>query len=202
METAAAAPGLPPLPLLAGVLAYTVFVAWTFLRLSAWAASHAPAADVPVLPVAALRQRLLQLAGEDLPFTLAPGERPDEMIAEWRYADATWLDLMRALRLRRLLRYRLQLDEARAEVRVREFHAAFGASAGRGEAGLRYQASWGICFFERRTQSLLGLQIRDGRPTRDLAYAWRFDIEEMRRPLVELVTGAGWRWRPVMLDLR
>ncbi|MDM4770124.1 hypothetical protein [Solimonas sp. SE-A11] len=141
METAAAAPGLPPLPLLAGVLACTVFVAWTFLRLSAWAASHAPAADVPVLPVAALRQRLLRLAGEDLPFTLAPGERPDELIAEWRYADATWLDLTRALRLRRLLRYRLQLDEARAEVRVREFHAAFGASAGRGEAGLRYQAS-------------------------------------------------------------
>ncbi len=199
---AAPAPGLPLLPLLAGVLAYTVFVAWAFLRLSAWAASHAPARDAPVLPASMLRQQLLQLAREDLPFTLTPGERPDELIAEWRYADATWLDLMRAHRLRRLLRYRLRLDEARAEVRVREFHAAFDASAGHGGAGLRYQASWGISFFDQRREGVLGLQIRNGRPTRDLAYVWRFDIEEMRRPLVALVTDAGWRWRPVMLELR
>lgn len=196
----APAPALPLLPLLAGVLAYTVFVAWTFLRLSAWAATHAPAPDIPVLPASALRQRLLQLAGEDLPFTLKPGERPDELIAEWRHADATWLDLMRAHRLRRLLRFRLRLDEARAEVRVREFHASFDASAGHGGAGLRYQASWGISFFERHTEGVLGLQMHNGRPTRDPACVWRFDIEEMRRPLVALVTDAGWRWRPVMLD--
>ena len=199
MPAQASPPGLPLLPLLAGVLAYTVFVAWVFLRLSAWAASHAPEPELPVLPGPLLRQQLLQLAREDLPFTLVPGERPDELIAEWRYADATWLDLMRAHRLRRLVRYRLRLDEARAAVRVREFHAAFDASAGHGGAGLRYRANWGISFFERQTEAVLGLQIRDGRPTRDLAYVWRFDVEEMRRPLVALVTGAGWRWQPVML---
>ncbi|AXQ29113.1 hypothetical protein D0B54_10630 [Solimonas sp. K1W22B-7] len=195
-------PELPMAPLLAGLLVYTLFVSWVFFRLSAWAAAHPAQPEATVLPLTTLRDRLLRLAKEDIPFTLLPGDSPEELVAEWRYADATWLDLMRARHMRRLVRFRLRLDEDHAEVRVREFQAAFDASAGHGGADLRYRASWGITFFERQVEGVLGLQLRDGRISHDPAYVYRFDIEEMRAPLVQLVTGAGWSWRPVMLDAR
>lgn len=183
-------------------LLYTLFVAWVFFRLSTWAASTPAPAGSQALPETALRARLLQIGQTDLPFSVEPGERADELIAEWRYADATWVDLMRARRLSRVIRYRLRLDEASHSVRVREFQAAFDASASTGSADLHYRAQWGITFFESRVEGVLGLQIRDGRPTRDLAYVYRFDVDEIRGPLVQIVNQAGWSWRAVMLDAK
>jgi hypothetical protein len=191
----------PVVPLVSGLLVYGLFVAWVFLRLASWAASHPARPGVPVQSETQLRQRLLQLDRQGLPFTVRPGDTPQELIVEWRHADATWLDLMRLRRVNRVLRYRLRLDEERAQVRVREFQAAFDASAGLGGADLAYRASWGISFFQRQTETGLGLQIRDGKPTGELAHAWRFDIDEMRLPLVEVITGAGWEWRQVLIEL-
>jgi hypothetical protein len=75
-----------------------------------------------------------------VPFTVRPGDRPDEVIAEWRYADATWLDQMRAHHMAQLVRYRLRIDEADRTVRVTEYRAAFDASAGIGGLDLRARA--------------------------------------------------------------
>lgn len=192
--------GLPLL--LALLLAYVLFVSWVFLRLASWAASYPPPPGVAPQSADELRERLLALDRAGLPFTLRLERRHDELIAEWRYADATWLDLMRAHRLRYLIRYRLRLDETTHRVRVLEYRAAFDASAGTGGATLHFRAQRGITFFERRVEGVLGLQIRDGRLTRDLAYVYRFDVDEMRGPLVKLVNDAGWEWRQLMLDAK
>jgi hypothetical protein len=185
---------------LGGVLVYTLFVSWTFVRLSTWAGSSPALAGVAPLPAETLRDGLLGVARAAVPFTVRPGDRPDELIAEWRYADATWLDQMRAHRMTQLIRYRLRLDQADRTVRVLEYRAAFDASAGVGGANLSYRVERGITFFEIQSETVLGLQIKDGRGTRDLSYTWRFDVDELRNPLVRIVTGAGWTWRQVMLD--
>lgn len=198
---AKAQPELPLGPFFAGLAVYGIFVVWVFFRMATWAASYAAPPGIPVQSEVALRQRLLQLAREDLPFTVRAGETPQELIAEWRYADATWVDLMRARHVSRLVRYRLRLDEDTAQVYVREFQAAFDASAGAGGADLSYRAVWGITFFDKQVEGVLGLQIRDGKPTRDLAHVWRFDIDEMRTPLVQAINEAGWGWRHVLIDL-
>jgi hypothetical protein len=186
--------------LLGGVLVYTLFVSWVFLRLSAWAATFPALAGVAPLPAETLRDRLLGVARAAVPFTVRPGDRPDEVIAEWRYADATWLDQMRAHRMTQLIRYRLRLDEADRTVRVLEYRSEFDASAGIGGASLSYRVQRGITFVDFQRYTVLGLQIKDGRITRDLSYSWRFDVDELRSPLVRIVTGAGWTWRQVMLD--
>ncbi|PPE72930.1 hypothetical protein C3942_16025 [Solimonas fluminis] len=202
-SAAAATPPEPPVAVLAAALVlYSLFVAWVFLRLATWAASHAAMPGVPVQTATALRQRLLRLGRQDLPFTVRPGDAPQELIAEWRHAEATWLDLMRLRHVNRVVRYRLRLDEDRAQVRVREFQAAFDASAGAGGADLSYRATWGVSFFDRRVEGVLGLQLRDGKPTGEIAHAWRFDIDEMRSPLVQVITAAGWEWRHVLVDAR
>lgn len=43
---------------------------------------------------------------------------------------------------------------------------------------------------------------KDGKPTVDAAYTWSFNIQEMKRALIEIVTNAGWDWRPVVTFVR
>jgi len=186
--------------LIGGVLVYTLFVAWVFVRLGTWAGSSPAVAGVAPLPAEVLRDRLLGVARTGVPFTVRPGDRPDEVIAEWRYANATWLDQMRAHRMTHLMRYRLRLDQADRTVRVLEYRAAFDASAGSGGASLSYRVERGITFFEIRRETVLGLQVTDGRVTRNPSYTWRFNVDELREPLIRIVTGSGWNWRQVMLD--
>lgn len=31
-----------------------------------------------------------------------------------------------------------------------------------------------------------------------LSYEYNFDLQEMKAPFIQAVTGAGWRWRPVI----
>ena len=186
--------------LLGGALIYGLFVSWVFFRLSTWAASFPALAGVAPVPAATLHERLLEVARAAVPFTVRPGDRPDELIAEWRYADATWLDLMRAHSMTQLIRYRLRLDEGDHTVRVLEYRAAFDASAGRDGASLSYKVERGITFFEVQRYTVLGLQIKDGRITPELSYTWSFNVDELRSPLARIVTEAGWTWRQVMLD--
>ena len=187
--------------LIGGVLVYTVFVAWVFVRLGTWAGSSPAVAGVAPLPAEVLRDRLLGVTRLGVPFTVRPGDHSDEVIAEWRYADANWLDQMRAHRMTQLIRYRLRLDEADRTVRVLEYRAAFDASAGSGGASLSYRVERGITFFEIRRETVLGLQVMDGRVTRNPSYTWRFNVDELREPLIRIVTGSGWNWRQVMLDV-
>jgi hypothetical protein len=98
--------------LIGGVLLYTLFVSWAFVRLSTWAASFPGLAGAAPLPAETLRDRLLGVARLAVPFTVRPGDRPDELNAEWRYADVTWLDQMRAHHMTQPIRYRLRLDQA------------------------------------------------------------------------------------------
>ena len=59
-----------------------------------------------------------------------------------------------------------------------------------------------MTFFETQRHTVVGLQTKDGRITPDLSYSWRFDVRELRNPLIRIVNDAGWNWRQVMLDLK
>jgi len=188
-------------PLLGGLLIYLLFVSWVFLRLSTWAAVHEPEPNVQAMPAATLRERLLALNQLDVPFSVKAGERPDELIAEWRYADARWIDHARAHHMRYVFRYTLRLDEARQTVRVFEYRAETDASAGVDGARLKFRMERGITFFEIRRETVFGLQFKDGRLTAEPTYTWRFSLEEIRGPLRATATRNGWRWKQLMLDL-
>jgi hypothetical protein len=183
------------------VLVYTLFVAWAFFRLAVWASAHPPPEGIAPVPAAALRERLLAVEKQDVPFTVRAGETPDVLVAAWRYADAKWLDQARAHAMHKSIRFRMRLDEASRSVRVLESRAEFDASAGAGGAGLQYKVQRGITFYEVQRETVFGLHIRDGRLVPEAVYSWRFDIAEIRDPLVRIVNGAGWAWTPVMLDV-
>ena len=119
----------------------------------------------------------------------------------WRYADARWLDLMRAHEMRRTHKLVLGLDEHSHTARVREYWSAFDASAGLNELRLNWTVARGMQFFEFEHRRIFGVQLNaSGKPTGELSKAYTFNLQELKQPIIEAVTVSGWTWQPVMWD--
>lgn len=173
-------------------------VAW-FFRVGSWAAARAPARTAP-LPADALRARLLALAAGEGGGT--PPPRADGRIAlGFTLVDARWLDATGANRRRRVHRLLLRLDPAAHTVWVTEQWSQLDARAGAAGAQLHWSSAIGMSFFERSRSVEAGLVLgHDGRPTGELLQHERVDLQALKAPCIAAVTGAGWSWRPVMVD--
>lgn len=175
-----------------------------FGRVASWAGGVPAAAGVVPLSEGELEARLLALNAMKAPWSVSRGRRVNEIVVDWKYGDTTWIDTMRAHGLKRSYRLVLRLDEGPRRVRAMEYSSALDWSAGGSPlaASLRWTASRGIKFFEIAHERVFGLQIRNGRPTLDLSYAYTFDLQELKGPIIALVTQAGWEWRPVVTFFR
>ena len=195
------APGMPSPPLY--LLPYIVLVALIFIRLVSWAMTFEPVPGVQAIQAQDLRMRLLEMNNDAFPFSVTPGKRADELIVNWKYADAVWFDLMRLHKISSLSRFIIRLDETDHTARVREFESQFEASAGLGGVSLSQDTKWGaITFYEYQKESVYGIQIRQGRPVPVFSYTYHFDIREMRDPLLKLITETGWTFRSVTLPFK
>lgn len=190
----------PPVLIAITLLLVVVATGW-FFRMSAWASEMPAVAGVTPVDAPTLRQRLLSVNALDVPFTIAAD--PDDasrLVATWRYADAKWVDLARARGLRRTYRMILALDESSHTVRPIDQTSQYDWSAGAGGADLRWETERGIIFFQQDMGRVFGLQLdSQGRFTPALSYTYRFDVREIKTPLINAVTHAGWRWRPTLL---
>jgi hypothetical protein len=179
------------------LLLYTLFVSVYFLKGIAWATRVDAKPVARALTAAELRARLLALNTPDIPFRIE-AQDDGELSATWNYADAKWVDLARVHGLRRLHRIRMRLDEANRKIRATDYESAYDWSAGAGGAGISWKASTGVVLFQYEHQRVYGLQLdSQGRPTPRLSYAYTFDLQEMKSPLIEAITQAGWQWQPV-----
>ena len=183
---------------IAPIAIYTLFVSWLFLRLVSWAT------EVPAQPVGApasasvLKERLLRVRFLESPITIGPGRSEDQLVVDWKYADATWVDHARAHGMRKSHRLVLELDEATRTVRCREFHSESAWDAGPGGATIQWKASWEIVFYQYEHQRVYGLQVgADGKLAPTLSYSYTFSLREMKNPIIAAVTAAGWQWRQV-----
>ena len=149
-------------------------------------------------------QRLLALNRQELPYTVSRSRRANELVVDWRYADAKWLDLMRVHGMSKGYRLVLRFDEGARNVRAQDRYASFDGSAGRGPdlLSLNWSVSLGITFYEYRHERVFGLQFEDGQPSFDLSYADTFDLDELKQPMIEIIRHAGWNVRPVITFFR
>lgn len=193
---------MPGVPAIAAALAvYLLLVVLYFFKGASWAGSHPPQPGVAAIPAEDLAGRLEAINALDVPFRIERGPLPNEFFATWRYADAKWIDLARARGMRRTFRIRLTLDEAAGVVRATDYTASCDWSAGRGGADLDWKSSVGIVFFQYEHQRVFGLQLDErGHFKPELSHAWTFDLKELKSPLVDAVTRAGWTWRPTLLQ--
>jgi hypothetical protein len=178
------------------VLLVIVYSLWFFTGIS-WCASARPVAGTPAVPESDLVPRLMAINDLDVPFTISKGDSPNQLIADWRYADAKWIDLARAHGMRKTFRIRLTLDEATHTVRATDYTAEFDWSAGRSSANIAWKAAKGVVFFQKEQQTVFGLQLdNQGRLKPVASYTYKFDVREMKSPLIAAITRAGWTWKP------
>lgn len=180
-------------------LNFALVVLWVF-RGGAWAARAAsPLAGSPVpVGVDELRRRLLAACREHDLLVVTAGD-DGTVTLDWRHGDARWIDLARLHRATRTQRLVLHLDEADHTVRVCEYWGAFDASAGADGLRLQWRRAAGIRFFDREHDRVFGAQVdARGRPTGALSRVLAVDAQAMKRPAMAAVTGAGWRWQPVL----
>ncbi len=200
--TAGASASKNPLPLgliSIGIAIYVFVVVLYFFKGAAWAGTYRAKPGVTPVTATDLAARLEAINELDVPFHIERGSQPNEFFATWRYADAKWIDLARARGMNRTFRIRLTLDERAGSVRATDYAASFDWSAGRGGADVQWKASLGIVFFQSEHQRVFGLQLDEqGRFKPELSYAYTFNLQEMKSPLIEAVTHAGWAWQPTI----
>ena len=180
------------------VINLSLAVFW-FFKGSAWSVRQPPPAGTRPEPAASLRNSLLALNQQDVPVHVIAWPNRDTLEITWRYADAQWLDLMRAHKMRRTHKLVLALDEHTHKIRVLEYWSAFDASAGPNDLHLNWTAARGMQFFELEHRRIFGVQLdASGKPTGELSKAYAFNLQELKQPIIEAVTASGWTWQPVM----
>jgi hypothetical protein len=188
---------------IAALVTLMLLAALVFFKGSAWAArvqAQAGRAARP-LPLPALRARLLEVNGIDVPMQVTALPDGRGLRVDWRYADAKWMDHARAHGMRRAHRLEIDLEEDSHTARVTEYWGAMDWSAGRRGGEIKWHAARGIQFFQYAHERVFGLQFgADGRPSGALSHAYTFDLQELKQPFLRAVTGAGWTWQPVMLN--
>jgi hypothetical protein len=153
-----------------------------------------PAQGVQAVPADELYTRLLQLNRPSAPYGVVDG-MPEhvDLIAEWKIVDAEWYEMFAKAGTSKVFRILLKLDEVRHEVRAldREYGVTWRAGVPR----LSIAASG----FRGQKQS-----IEFGRAyafTEELApgvvYNYRFDTRELKKPIQDAVTAAGWIYKGV-----
>ena len=179
------------------VINLSLAVFW-FFKGSAWSVRQPAHPGVRAEPAALLRDRLLALNQQNVPVQVVAA--PNESLEiTWRYADAQWLDLMRAHKMRRTHKLVIALDEHSHTARVLEYWSAFDASAGLGDLRLDWTAARGMQFFEFEHRRVFGVQLDpSGMPSGELSKAYTFNLQELKQPIIEAVTASGWTWQPVM----
>ncbi len=149
-----------------------------------------------VAPVSAeeMRAAIMAVNRDTAPFQITPcSDGSCDFVAEWRIVDAKWYEIFAKAGLKKVFRVKMRLDEANHELRAvdEEYtvewragvpHLSLAASGFRGQ---KSEVSFGTAYAFTE-------ELRPGQ-----VYKYRFNSSELKKPLQEAVTGAGWSWRPV-----
>ena len=192
--------GLLRIALIAAALAaYAFIVVLYYFKGAAWAGTHPAKPGVVPVKSTELLARLEGINPLDVPIQIQRGPQPNELFGTWRSAEMKWIDQARAHGMKHTHRIRMLLDERRGTVHATDYLARLDWSAGPDGARIEWRTGFGIVFFQYQHQRLFGLQLDElGRFRPEVSYVYTFNLQEMKSPLVEAVTRAGWNWRPTV----
>lgn len=154
-----------------------------------------PDDGVEAAPRDVLEQRLLALNSAQVPFNVGLGEESD-IEALWKIVDADWYEIFAKSGLQKSHRIALKLDEDKREVRALEEAWEVEWRAGVPSLSLSIQKQQGRTFFSKSAgtaYAFTGVNPLDF----GQAYNYRFDVSEMKDPLIATITSSGWSYIPV-----
>jgi len=165
---------------------------WIF-KGGCWVAEVAPRPNTPPVSAAELKRRLLAINDLEVPLRLSsPGG--DALNAEWR-AEGKWRGLLEEQSVRIVANLGLKLHADRRAVSVIETQRKWNCETGRFGGTAEFAFFRGITLVSYDAGTVYGLSYgSDG--FKVTGYSYRFSAQEMKNPLIEAVTAAGWRWEP------
>jgi hypothetical protein len=188
----------------------TVILVWIVLQVFIWPryASWAGTARAPAEKRAAavngneLITKLSAIEKTDGPVRVDRRRGDDELLVEWRYESGTWVSLMAAGGVTLVRRIRLRVDEKRHRVLARDEQSAVSWEASGDGATVATNFSWkairGIVFIQYERAAQFGVVLENGMPKFGEHYSFKFDVRELRAPVIAVLNDAGWDYRPVI----
>ena len=153
-----------------------------------------PAAGVAAKSPAEVRAALLAVNRPTAPFVVRDGapEKVD-IVAEWRIVDASWHEIFAKAGLKKTFKILMRLDPDKREVRVVDQEWSVEWRAGIPSLSLAAEA-----FRGQKSEISFGSAYaftESGAPGE--VYRYKFATGELKTPLQNAVTAAGWTWRGV-----
>jgi hypothetical protein len=157
------------------------------------------AGQLPTISKEALVSRLLALNGPTKPYHIIRSEDTD-LTAEWKLVDASWHGVFSEGGLRGAYRMNLLVDAARHSVRCYEELGSVRWSAGaRGLIpSVRYRKGFfgGRILYKKGCGKGYGIKNPSSLEV-GKAHDYKFDINDIRRPVIAVVEESDWEWVPV-----
>jgi len=153
-----------------------------------------PAAGVPAKSAAEVRADLLAVNKPTAPFSVRDGAPENvDLVAEWRIVDAEWYVIFAKAGLKKVFKVLMKLDEQAREVRAVDQEWSVEWRAGVPTLSLDAEASRGQT---RKFSFGTAYAFKKGGGFGEV-YHYKFSTAEIKTPLQEAVTKAGWVWRNV-----
>ena len=154
-----------------------------------------PEEGTPALDRAEVERRLLALSGDQVPFTVQPSSEAD-LEVQWRIVDAQWYEIFAKSGLEKSHKILLALNESEHEVRALEEAWEVSWRAGVPDLHLSAEKFQGRTFGSKSFgtgYAFTGVNPLDWGEV----YNYRFNVSEMKDPVIAVVTRAGWSFVPV-----
>ncbi len=155
--------------------------------------------SIPPVTKETLMGRLLNLSDLSKPYSIVEGKETD-LMAEWKIVDAQWYGIFSKNKISQAYRAFLFLDEPRHTVRFYEEVGTVSWTVG--TAGLLPTVHYKETFFRGRIlfkkEYGKGYAIKEPPAEAGKVYDYKFDIDDIRKPIVSVVRESGWEWVPVV----
>jgi hypothetical protein len=153
-----------------------------------------PAKDMPVLPASEVRERLLALNRDTAPYQIIDGSAEKvDLIAEWKIVDAKWYEIFAKANLTKVFRIYMRFNEARHEIRAKDEEYTVEWRAGLPSLSMSVSKFQGQkTSIEFGTAYAFTEELQPGQ-----VYKYRFNTNEIKKPIQEAVTACGWSYRGV-----
>lgn len=193
--------------LLAGILIYCLLLVVPWVRAGSWATEVRPPEGIAPAGVDEVEAALLSINELNQPFRIVQ-HGPHRFLLEWRFQDETYVSFFKPYveRIAATHTIELRVDPEGQVVRAQDksytVSWAVDPATGKLQASLAGKMELGITLFQYSAGDSFGLVFADGKLSPQASYSYSFDVQEMRQPVIDLLRGLGWRYRPVVTFAR
>lgn len=177
---------------------YIIFLIPLWMKMASWATRIYPDSNAIPISKIELENRLLNVSRLKLPFTIT--KEGKYIIAQWNLVDRKVIETFSARRIKRFHKIKMRLTDKNEVLAVDiEGNLDYGFEIGNA-SNVNFNASFfrGIKLFQYNNEKEYGLIIKDNKIKVDKVYEYKLNLQEMKNPIIDIITKSGWVYQPVV----